>query len=304
MTQDEGSVAGQSRLANKMTSDLWEPIEKYIGKLNSGSMPAVHHYTTLKGALEILKSGRMWFTERTHLNDPSEVSFGIVIAANILRKRDRVPDATRLEASAERVFRDFRFFSASFSFECDDLSQWRNYADGGKGVVLSFKACAFDNPKAYVDELIEDNPTALVCPMSYDSACLENVVCRIIDKWSGADIGELSDHLFMISSMFKNECWRSEKEYRFFIHHTREKILKSGYHKTRERNGQVVSYLDLPIKNLGDAGDFPIYRICLGPAAPEGLVTQLSDFIFSMGLPIQGECISRSNIPFRSVRQI
>jgi hypothetical protein len=37
----------------------------------------------------------------------------------------------------------------------------------------------------------------------------------------------LCDHLFMISSMFKDECWQTEKEYRFFVHHKREKILTS-----------------------------------------------------------------------------
>ena len=200
-----------------MTSDLFEPIQKYIGILNKGSMPAVHHYTTLNGALGNLKTGQMRFMERGHLNDLSEVSRGPEIASNILRKRNRASDATRLEASAKDVFRDFRFFSASFSFKLDDLSQWRNYSDDGKGLVLSFKACTFDKPKAQIDKLIKDDPTVVVCPMSYENACLESVICAIIDKWNGSDIGELCDHIFMISSMFKNECWKSEEEYRFFV---------------------------------------------------------------------------------------
>ncbi len=37
-----------------MISALWEPIQEHINRLNNGSMPAVHHYTTLKGALGIL----------------------------------------------------------------------------------------------------------------------------------------------------------------------------------------------------------------------------------------------------------
>ena len=51
-----------------MTSKLWEPIQEN----NKSSMPAVHHYTSIKGVLGIFESGRMWFTERTHLNDPSK----------------------------------------------------------------------------------------------------------------------------------------------------------------------------------------------------------------------------------------
>jgi hypothetical protein len=289
---------------HRMTSDLWGPIQKYIDKLNDRSMPAVHHYASLKGALGILESGRMWFTERAHLNDPSEVSCGLEIAEKVLGERSKTSDARRLKESAESAFRDFRFFSASFSFECDDLSQWRNYADDGMGVVLSFRASAFNNPKAHVERFIKDDPNVFVCPMSYAPECLEGVVSSIIEKWNGSDIGELCDHLFMISSMFKNECWKSEKEYRFFVHHKRERILTVDCHRTRERNGEIVSYLDLPIQNWGSANDFPIYRICLGPAAPAGLDAQLRDFVFSSRIPIQAEGISRSAIPYRSIRKI
>ena len=43
-------------------SDLWEPIWKYITELNNQrSMPGVHHYTSVKGALGILESGQLWF---------------------------------------------------------------------------------------------------------------------------------------------------------------------------------------------------------------------------------------------------
>src|SRR5260370_33518660 len=155
----------------------------------------------------------MWFTERTRLNDTSEVSCGLEIAEKILGERSRTSDASHLKQSAESVFRDFRFFSASFSFEGDDLSQWRNYADDGTGVVLSFRASAFNNPKAHVDRFINDDPTVFVCPMSYAPECLESVICSIIERWNGSDVGELCDHLFMISSILKNECWKSEKEY-------------------------------------------------------------------------------------------
>ena len=286
-----------------MVSELWEPIQKYIDTLNNRSMP-VHHYTTLQGALGILRTGQAWFTERTHLNDPSEISHGVEIAEAILNERNRAQDAKRLRDSAMIVFRDFRFFSASFSFECDDFSQWKSYADDGRGMVLSFRASAFNNPKAHVDKFISGNPTALVCPMSYDRATLKEVIEAIIQGWNGTDVGELCDHVFMISSMFKDSCWKSEVEYRFFIHHRRETILKSDCYRTRERNGLAISFLELPIQNWGSKTDFPIYRICLGPAAPDSLDAQVSDFIFSVGLPIQREHITRSNIPYRPVRQI
>jgi hypothetical protein len=288
-----------------MVSELWNPIQEYIDTLNNkGSMPAVHHYTTIRGALGILESGRMWLTERTHLNDPSELSLGIAIAEATLSQLGRKQDATRLDEVVRKVFHDFRFFSGSFSFEYDDLSQWRNYADDGTGVILSFKASAFNNPKHYIDQLIIDNPTAIACPMSYCQTCLKNVIGHLIRRWDGQIITELFDHLLMISSMFKNNCWASENEYRFFVHHQREKILKSPYYKIRERNNQLISYLDLPVQNWNSTGDFPIYRVSLGPATADGVAVQFEDFLVSRGIPISRSNIVRSKLPYRSIRQI
>jgi hypothetical protein len=235
-------------------------------------MPAVHHYTSLKGALGILESGRLWFTERAHLNDPSEISNGIKIAEDILWCNGRIHDVARFEESAQRVFREFRFFSASFSFAYDDQSQWAAYAENGKGVLLSFKASIFNHPKEFIDTIITDNATTFVCPMSYDSGRLRSVIAAIVSLWNGVNINELLDYVFMISSMFKSDSWKSEREYRFFVHHPCTKILKSPYYKTRERDGAMVSYLDLPIQDWHSAEGLPIYRICLGPAAPDGLV--------------------------------
>jgi hypothetical protein len=288
-----------------LISDLWEPIQKYITELNNKRpMPGVHHYTSVKGALGILESGHMWFTERTHLNDPSEISHGIDLAKSILCAKGRNHDATHLDDSTKTIFRDFRFFSASFSLKHDDLSQWRNYADNGKGVVLSFKASSFNNPHTHINKIIPDYPTVFVCPMSYEPERLEQVIECIIAKWNGDDIGELCDHLFLISSMFKSDVWKSENEYRFFVHQKRDKILKCECYKVRERNSEIISYLDIPIQDWNSATDFPIYRIFLGPAAPDGLDVELGDFIFSKGISIRRENIFRSTIPYRAVRRI
>jgi hypothetical protein len=287
-----------------VTSNLWKPIEEYIGKLNNkGSMP-VHHYTSVKGALGILESGRIWFTERAHLNDPSEVSHGVTIATAILRGQGREDDAGRLDSAAQSVFRDFRFFSASFSFEGDDLSQWRAYADDGKGVVLSFKSSIFNNPKTHIGNFVPDKPTALVCPMSYSSDELRSVIASIIEAWDGKNVGELCDHVFMISSMFKNDCWNPENEYRFFVHGSRHSVLKSSCYTSRERNDEIICYLDIPIPNWTSVNDFPIYRIRLGPAASPDLDTRLDDFLSSRSIPIPAEAILRSDLPYRSIRKI
>lgn len=276
-----------------MISALWELIAQHIERIDR-AMPAVHHYTSLEGALGILSSGRLWFTERAHLNDPSEISHGVEIARRILFEQRRQSDAIRIGCVAARVFENFRFFSASFSFLFDDRCQWRHYADKGRGVVLSFKASAFDKPKAYIDSLIEGNPTAVVCPMSYERADLEAVLTQMVERWDGKDVGELCDHIFMISSMFKSGDWKSECEYRFFVHDRHNTIVRSKFYKIRRQNDGCVSYLDLPVKNWEHESEFPICRVCVGPAASCATESRLRDRVASLNLPIQD--ISRSEL--------
>jgi hypothetical protein len=140
--------------------------------------------------------------------------------------------------------------------------------------------------------------------MSYDSGELRSVIASIIGAWDGNNIDELCDHVLMISSMFKNDCWKPENEYRFFVHGNRDSILKSSCYKSRERNGEIVGYLDIPIPNWASADDFPIYRIRVGPAASLHLDDQLDDFLSTRSVPIPREAISRSSLPYSSLRKI
>src|SRR5437763_17171986 len=43
----------------------------------------IYHYTNVKGALGIIQTGRIWFTERAHLNDPLEIHYGLGIAQEL-----------------------------------------------------------------------------------------------------------------------------------------------------------------------------------------------------------------------------
>ena len=275
-----------------MISPLWNPIQEYLYKIDR-AMPAVYHYTSVEGALGILGSGSLWFTERSHLNDPSEISHGIEVCKRILQENGRDNDAKRLCDNAQIVFDEFRFFSSSFSLKYYDTSQWEEYGDKGKGVMLTFKASAFDKPKQHINRLFFGNPNVIACPISYKETDLHSVLSSIIKLWDGNHIGELCDHVFMISSLFKNESWKKENEYRFFIHQKRDLILRSRQYMTRERKGELISFLDVPLQNWHNPENFPIYRITVGPKASKYLDTQIRDLIFSKGIPISEDAIMR-----------
>lgn len=96
------------------------------------------HYTDANGLLGILKSGKLWASCISYLNDAAEVAFGLEILETLLKeegdspRRPIWPHKTHpLTRSAQDVY------AISFSAEGDLLSQWRGYA-GRAGYAMGF----------------------------------------------------------------------------------------------------------------------------------------------------------------------
>jgi hypothetical protein len=93
--------------------------------------------------LGIISNEQIWFTSIFHMNDPSELAYGIQIALDILRDQSK-GGSTAVKAFCEWMVHVlvkaggeiFGFFVASFSQRPDDLGQWRAYADNGRGVAI------------------------------------------------------------------------------------------------------------------------------------------------------------------------
>lgn len=112
--------------------------------------PEVWHYTNLAGFEGILSSSRIWATEAHHTTDPTEFIHARDIAARYLEQWQPENDsrAYAKKQAREAVDRAFtkgllapsraEIFVASFCAVDDLKSQWMEYADGGRGVALSF----------------------------------------------------------------------------------------------------------------------------------------------------------------------
>jgi hypothetical protein len=66
----------------------------------------------------------------------------------------------------------------------------------------------------------------------------------------------------------------------------------------RERKGEIVGYLDLPIPNWKQQG--VLTHIRLGPAAPSQLKDEIWVALMSLGIPMP--MIDKSDIPYRPAR--
>lgn len=286
-----------------MTNPMWAPINEYIKSLQNGQLPALKHYTDLKGAIGILDSGRMWFSDRTILNDSTEISHGVEIAKDILRSTFSAQVQTEFETATRDIFHNYCFFSASYSLNMNDPYQWRHYGDLGRGVMLSFKASSVANPKRFVDSYIPGNPSAVVLPMSYAEHDLKGLIQKIICAWDTKNILELTDCILIASSMFKDSKWRKEHEYRFLIHARRDVISRDSIFKYRVSNGKLGPYLEMPIQNWDDTANFPVCAITVGPFSPEGTEDQLRYFMQWKYPKVKVQDIKRADLDEKPIEQ-
>ncbi len=118
--------------------DAIKRYERWATNLTVGEPPAVinktlYHYTDGQGLRGILESGKIWFTEYRHLNEPSELLHGIRIAleaatALVGQYDGRVQLFLRFSTDmirAAKLATTLEFFIASCSQRRDTLSQWR-----------------------------------------------------------------------------------------------------------------------------------------------------------------------------------
>jgi hypothetical protein len=127
-----------------------EERERYFGysfgEIQSRFSAAPHrilwHYTTGTALIEIIKSGALWFTQISCLNDSAELRHAIQLLRRVFRERRDASAPTREEAVLyERIESGLlvdsaptsEWFVFSLTEKPNDLSQWRAYggSEGG-----------------------------------------------------------------------------------------------------------------------------------------------------------------------------
>jgi hypothetical protein len=297
----------------------------------AGSVPfqdTIYHYTDVKGALGILDTGRLWFTERVHLNDPVEIRYGIGVAQQLFEAAiggRAIPEnaALRLKGEHDVDLAMYGFWICCFSLNGDDLGQWRNYADNGQGVCLGFSTDRLDINK--IAEKVPNTAVRLRFPVNYDETHLRRNMQLYVD--TSIDVLEkanlpardsyyqpngrallyerdlfrvLNNGFYANSLLFKHVAYAYEQEYRLLVSGLRTTISASDHHRLRERSGEIVGYLSLPIPGWKEQG--VLTHIRLGPAAPDRLADQLRMTLAALGVPAL--TIDKSPIPYRPTRAV
>lgn len=263
-------------------------------------LPELWHYTTLEGAIGILKNGVIWATDSRFLNDPEEYQHALSVAREFVNRE--LPEDEFKREVLQWLMHLAPFDSdnappliASFSEASDDLTQWRSYSSEGTGVALVFDGGELNASVASCDGVLQrctyvDLANTVSWPSDlrvsvgeilrelreqwdvYDSANSEDVGdrnCGIRDTFrSGGRFEQLKLTL-------KPQAFSVEREWRAVFRGRGEGI------DLRVSRGRIVPFRKIALR---ENGAFP-RRIVLGPGAKDGLTrTALEEFCWSVGL--------------------
>jgi hypothetical protein len=275
----------------------------------------LYHYTSMAGLLGILSNEEIWFTNIFHLNDPSELAYGINIAGTILREKGNQSGnehVAKFCAWASHVLvkaggEIFGFYVASFSRESNDLGQWRAYADNGRGVAIELSPSLFagiDDPVDITDRRMAEKVIydSEVCQRNFREAIQQAVALiargqtHVTTNTERVEFGkamarELAVAMFRYAITCKHPAYKHERETRLLLLGDRAEL--DPYARFRTRGSILVPYVASKFHVRAPGA---ITKIIVGPAADDLALDAVRALMRRHGL--SPDLIEKSDIPY------
>jgi hypothetical protein len=270
------------------------------------------HYTTASGLIAILKSGALYATQITCLNDNLEQRyFGDLVHQRVKdRKAQETDKRLRVlldladDTLSRRDFSTAWHFVTCFSEAEDDLGQWRGYGGGECGYCIGFNS-------AELLGLLQRRPSALLTPMLYDLdkqkffvadvlRMAEQYFVQGIDrgytdlaKWATEFLTTFAIELDIFASATKHPSFSSEKERRIVTAIQQQELNQIEFSQKR-----TLLARHLPLAWTKEDGKLPITRVYVGPG-PAQAVTCVSVDSLLKKFGYVNVTVERSRVPYR-----
>ncbi len=305
--------------AAKEFSDWWDRRGRDLEAAHEVRQP-LFHYTDMAGLLGIITTEQMWFTSMFHLNDPSELSYGINLATEALEEQAKASDHIVetfcrwthhvLVKSGGEIF---GFYVASFSQAGNDLSQWRAYADNGRGVALGLAPSLFK--VAHDSAAVAVAEKTLVANVSYNPDEVRKNMAEAIqraatllarehrdrhvhsaaeaEKFGKQLAGHLAVSILTYAITCKHPAYANEQETRLLIVNDLAKL--DPITLTRRRGSSLIPYIASPLRVRQPGA---ITKIMIGPSAEDMADDAVRAFLRQQGLP--SDIVEPSDIPYQA----
>lgn len=306
----------------------------------------LYHYCSLDSFISIITNSTLRLTNISKSNDNSEITYcmdcfqtALLSACEKFKKLNpnnnafnKFYDMSNIELRVNEAIKNnsLTYYVFCFSESKDLLSQWRGYADNGKGVAIGFYSTAFEklnnenfsfgkvkyNIYEKQDDIVNSTIERLKKAKNNTETEYENIINSIITK------------MVYEAVFYKNNAFQEEKEWRL-VYYPFGNIInlnrKHGYRdivrneifydkmiETKEyktiannfirnsisffyRNNKIISYIDI---NFSNHSDWIIPRIILGPKCYNDDL-DLRLFLTCNGINITNIKIEKSKASYR-----
>lgn len=236
----------------------------------------LYHYCSVETFFSIIANSSIWFSDVEKSNDYQEcILCREYVNESIEKYLQEDAQAVKAwehwyNAGAETRY-SMRTFAICFSESCDQLSQWRGYAQDGKGIAIgfnkeileklnqineyhiAFKKVLYDNIQEYAQEIIDDN------------------IEKLAYKGVGHVALEFNQNYRMKFPFVKNLCFQEEKEWRAVIcsqignyNIPGSDEISFSKIKYRATDGKLIPYIEMNFENVKKN---LIKEIWIGPKA-------------------------------------
>jgi len=293
-----------------------------------------YHYTNLAGLKAIVEKQCLFASNSAFLNDKEEFYFGIKLFCDTIClleiEKEFISHKKLFETMKSLLnLKKSNRYVTCFSSDGDLLSQWRAYADDGKGIAIGF-----DSKQLVEAFKIKADGLFII----YDSEVQKKISDIILRKcakfyiekknqfdWGGDDAFDKfvsEEIIFFINryvGQFKHNAFNEEKEFRFDmaiddeINKDRELLyrvgknnllvphlfLKTNYLDEKEQRSKTQQGLEeLENEKQFKIKRLPINSIIIGPSMNFELNQQaIGDFLKKHGY--ENVNIKESNVPYR-----
>jgi len=269
----------------------------------------IYHYTSSAALISIIANNELWLSDATYLNDRHEIELGRRLARDCVSATIRAEPSAEVRAMLELALSHFdkredpQVYVVCFSFEGDDLTQWRAYGRSDAPVAIEFEHSPLMfgyTSEGMLDRVLYNSEDQFwvfnTLITAYADAYREDIRDPIpvvrrgppltVEKESKIVSGSLYYALWNHIVTCKDAAFVSEREVRsiYTAHNFRQDESASSWYPEhpkphfRERAGRVIPYLtssNLAFSNMDPVGEIvrlPIRSVRIGPTAEPELI--------------------------------
>ncbi len=173
-------------MTNNSNDELSEEHREFLNQFFlEGFQPPqkLYHYTDYGGFKGFFSGKNIWLTSHKFMNDSTEFTYGMHILGEKFKEFLKLPAYTSafkdtckniwnliVQDSADPALKPYIY---CLSEDRDNLSQWRAYADDGKGYCIEFESSSFQSIGNQI----------LLGQVQYEEDMFEALCANFVQKW-------------------------------------------------------------------------------------------------------------------------